>query len=148
MAGSYTLSVESEPAEQDTAFIRTQLNEFNWSRVENDHYQPLAVFLRAAGSSIAGGLVGNTYWGWLHVSILWVAADLRQHGYGRTLLQAAEQEALRRGCHAAHLDTMSFHGALPFYQRQGYTVFGELHDLPTGHTRYFLQKTLVPAPAD
>jgi GNAT superfamily N-acetyltransferase len=147
MVEPYTLSVESQPADEDARFIRERLNEFNWSRVEEDRYQPLAVFLRAADGAIVGGLIGNTYWGWLHVSILWMAEELRQHGYGRRLLQAAEHEAIRRGCRAAHLDTMSFHGALPFYQRQGYRVFGELHDLPLGHTRYFLQKALTPASA-
>jgi len=66
---------------------------------------------------------------------------LRGRGYGRELLAAAEQEAVRHGCRAAHLDTMSFQ-ALPFYLKQGYTVFGELHDWPPGHARYFLQKSL------
>jgi hypothetical protein len=40
-----------------------------------------------------------------------------------------------------HLDTMSFQ-ALPFYQKQGYTVFGILEDLPEGHRRYYLRKDL------
>ncbi len=37
---------------------------------------------------------------------------------------------------------MSFQ-ALPFYQKLGYTVFGQLDDLPIGHQMYFLQKALV-----
>jgi hypothetical protein len=53
----------------------------------------------------------------------------------------AEQEALRRDCRHGHLDTMSFQ-ALEFYKRQGYTVFGELRDLPVGYTRYFMKKAL------
>lgn len=32
--------------------------------------------------------------------------------------------------------------ALPFYQRRGYQVFGELRDLPPGQRRIFLWKSL------
>jgi GNAT superfamily N-acetyltransferase len=101
------------------------------------------VFVRDAKAEIVGGLLGGTYWGWLYVDILWVKDSLRGQGYGRALLAEAEQEAVRRGCRHAHLDTMSFQ-ALEFYQQQGYTVFGELHDLPTGHSRHFMKKRLQP----
>jgi hypothetical protein len=32
--------------------------------------------------------------------------------------------------------------ALPFYLKRGYTVFGELPDMPPGHTQYFMCKKL------
>jgi len=54
-------------------------------------------------------------------------------------MEAAEQEARTRGCHAAYVDTFSFL-ALDFYQKVGYTIFGTLEAFPTGHTRYFLKK--------
>ena len=56
-------------------------------------------------------------------------------------MQLAEGEAKRRGCHGAHLDTLSSQ-ALPFYQKLGYTVFGQIDDLPVGHARYYLKKSL------
>lgn len=145
MSTACTLHLEAAPAADDLRLIRQRLTEHNRTLAPDNGYQPLAVFLRAPDTTLVGGLVGDTYWGWLYISMLWIAEELRQHGYGRTLLEAAEHEAQRRGCHAVHLDTMSFQGALPFYQRQGYTIFGQLHDLPLGHTRYFLQKQLVPA---
>ncbi len=55
------------------------------------------------------------------------------------MLRAAEQEAVKRSCLHAHLDTFDFQ-ALPFYQKQGYEIFGQLEDYPVGHKRYFLQK--------
>jgi GNAT superfamily N-acetyltransferase len=73
--------------------------------------------------------------------VLWIDESVRRQGYGKQLLHAAEQEALRRDCRAAHLDTMSFQ-ALPFYERQGYSVFGVLDDLPVGEKRIFLCKRL------
>lgn len=33
--------------------------------------------------------------------------------------------------------------ALPFYQKQGYEIFGTLDRFPDAHQRYFLRKTLV-----
>jgi GNAT superfamily N-acetyltransferase len=62
-------------------------------------------------------------------------------GLGSRLMADAEQEALRRGCDSAHLMTGSFN-ALPFYQKRGYTIFGELSDMPPGHTQYFMCKKL------
>ena len=32
--------------------------------------------------------------------------------------------------------------ALPFYEKHGYTVFGVLENYPTGHSRYFVRKSL------
>ena len=37
------------------------------------------------------------------------------------------------------LDTFAFQ-APAFYEKQGYTLFGTIEDLPPGHARYFLQK--------
>ena len=62
-------------------------------------------------------------------------------GTGRRILIAAEEEALRRGCRYAWLDTFSFQ-ARGFYEKLGYSVFGTLEDYPAGHSRYFLRKTL------
>ena len=90
---------------------------------------------------MVGGLRGNTGWEWLYVDTLAVAEHLRGQDWGTRLLAAAEQEAVRRGCHSAYLDTFDFQ-ALPFYQKQGYAIFGTLAHFPGEHTRYFLQKAL------
>ncbi|NMC84104.1 MAG: GNAT family N-acetyltransferase [Anaerolineaceae bacterium] len=136
-----TLSIENEPSSQDVDFVNNALRQYNLLYAPADNYQPLQIFLRSEEGTILGGLLGETYWGWLHISILWIDQSVRKQGYGRQMLQKAEQEATRRGCHAVHLDTMSFQ-ALPFYEGLGYTIFGTLNDLPAGHKRIFLMKTL------
>ena len=70
-----------------------------------------------------------------------VGEGCRRKGLGTRLLAEAEAEAARRGCIGVHLETTSFR-ALPFYRKQGYTVFGELEDCPPGHTCFLLRKSL------
>lgn len=136
-----TITNEPEAQEVDAAFVRQGLCSYNNQFIHDDGYQPLQLFLRRDDGMIAGGLLGEVYWGWLHISILWVEEDLRRQGYGESLLKLAEKEAARRGCRAVHLDTMSFQ-ARPFYEKYGYSVFGVLDDLPVGHQRIFLWKKL------
>ncbi len=138
----YKISVEENPSDEDILCVREGLQQFNRMHVPDDDYRPMALFLRGPEGIIAGGLLGETYWGWLHIGILWLQEAIRRQGFGSRLLAAAEEEAARRGCRGVHLDTMSFQ-ALPFYQKRGYQVFGALDDLPPGHRRIFLFKKLV-----
>lgn len=102
---------------------------------------PVSVTVCDETSTVIGGLIGRTVWGWLHIEELWVAEPHRRSGLGTQLMNAAEGEALRLGCHGAYLDSFDFQ-AVPFYQLLGYEVFGLLQDFPVGHTRYFLRKAL------
>ncbi len=102
--------------------------------------QELGVFYRVNGR-LLGGLTGATFWGWLHIKHIWVDDSQRGKGVGKQLMLAAEKEAVQRGCHAAMLDTLSFQ-AQDFYQKLGYTLFGQLEDFPIGHQRIYLQKQL------
>ncbi len=138
-----TITIEDSPHSDDVRAIQHGLEAFNRQYAPEDNYQPLTVFLRTADQTLIGGLLGETYWGWLHISILWLHESVRGQGYGQQLLHAAEQEAARRGRHHVHLDTLSFQ-ALPFYEKHGYRVFGVLDDHPMGHRRYFLTKELSP----
>lgn len=104
--------------------------------------QPLAVLLRDERRDVVGGLWGRTDWGWLSIELLFVPEALRGAGLGRQLVQRAEAEALRRGCHGALVNTFSFQ-APGFYESLGYRVFGTLADCPPGHTRLSLEKALA-----
>ena len=143
MTDDLAITFLETPDLADSKFVQDRLREFNISKVgDDDHHQTLGIFVRDPDGRILGGLLGDTYWGWLYVSILWIDERLRGQGYGEKLLAAAEQEAIRRSCKHAHLETMSFQ-ALPFYEKHGYTVFGVLEDLPEGHQKYYMHKKLV-----
>jgi hypothetical protein len=75
------------------------------------------------------GLVGETFWNALLVSVLWVHAQHRKSGYGTALMGRAEQIAKARACDVVFLNTMTFQ-AQGFYSKLGYQVFGELTDAP------------------
>ena len=133
------ISIEENPDPADLDVIERALVEHNEARSEPRNYTPISIFLRTGEGQIVGGLRGGPVWGWLLVSQLWVAENLRDRDYGTKLMEAAEHEARVRGCHAAYVDTFSFL-ALDFYRKVGYTVFGQLEDFPTVHIRYFLKK--------
>lgn len=140
-ADALTIAVEPEPAEAVRAAVLAGLIAHNRRHAVPPGFQPLVLAARDAAGEIAGGLVGETGWEWLHVSLLWVAEPHRGTGLGRRLLHEGERSAAARGCRHAYLDTFDFQ-ARPFYEQQGYAVFGVQHDYPPGHRRYFMEKRL------
>lgn len=142
MPNTYKMTVDLSPRPEEMKIVRQGLVAYNYSHTQDDRYQPLAIFVRDAEDAVVGGLLGDMYWGWLAINILWLDEPLRGQGWGTQLLKTAESIAIEHGCHAAHLDTMSFQ-ARGFYEQKGYTVFGVLDDMPRGHKRYFMQKTFA-----
>lgn len=144
----YKILIESNPASNSIEFIEDRLAEFNYSQIGNYEYKPLVIFLKDSQSELSsqnnifGGLYGFIGLGWLNVSTLWVAEDLRGKGYGKAILTTAEQEAIRQKCEYAYLFTFSFQTP-NFYQKLGYEIFGVLDDFPPGHQRLFLKKQLL-----
>jgi GNAT superfamily N-acetyltransferase len=136
------ISVENLADPQDVQTVERGLEAFNLAHTGvSSAFDRINIFVRDDGGAIRGGLLSGTYWGWLYISILWLRDEVRGQGYGQQLVHRAEDIARRRGCHHAHLDTMSFQ-ALGFYRKLGYEEFGRLEDLPRGHSRIFLQKAL------
>ncbi len=128
--------------------VRQGLYQHNRAKVGSRHFHELSVILQEENGRVVGGVVGGTIWGWFLVEAVWVADELRGQGYGRQLLARAEEVARSRGCGHAILDTFTFQ-ALPFYQEQGYVIYGQLDGFPAGHTRYSLKKDLAaPQPAE
>lgn len=135
------LQVVDDPDAHDVRTVVRELVAFNTQRAGVEGHRPLTVFVRGPDSEVLGGALGYTHWTWLFVSHLWVADTLRGQGWGERLVSALEHAAVERGCRNAHVDTFSFQ-APGFYERLGYTRFGELADYPPGFTRIFLRKPL------
>jgi GNAT superfamily N-acetyltransferase len=138
------LTDQERPEAQDA--IHAGIVAFNQHQAGPYDKRPLVIEVRAGDGRVIGGLSGVTSFGWLFVKLLVLPPELRGGGLGTELMRQAEQEALRRGCHAAWLDTFEFQ-ARAFYERLGYRCFGELPDYPAGFSRFFMTKKLGAAPA-
>lgn len=125
------ITTDERPAETDRKDLIRKLVAHNEAAAGPERHEPLAVFARRGGpgGEIVGGAEGYTHWGWLFVSHLWVHESLRGQDLGTRLLANIEEAARRRGAVAVYLDTYSFQ-ARGFYEKRGYTLFGELPDYP------------------
>lgn len=141
MDEEYRINYIEQPEDSAWGIIGRGISEYNKQQAGDTNFQRICFVLHAPDEEIVAGVLGEIYWGWLHIDLLWVRDELRGKGYGHRLLQRVEDEARQRGARNAYLDTFSFQ-ALSFYQKRGYQVFGELKEFPPGHQRYFLKKGL------
>ena len=138
LRGNY---MNTNPCEKEIDYIRQSLNKFNEEIVGSDGHTPLNIIEYDKDGNIIGGLLGGTYWGWMYIDILWVHQNHRKKGLGTKLLECAEKEAVSRGCHHVHLDTMSWQAPM-FYKKHGYEEIGVLPDIPKGNRKHLLMKAL------
>jgi GNAT superfamily N-acetyltransferase len=135
------LRIETNPTVEDVRFLEDRLYDYGVEQTGVDDGQWLAIFLRDDQQTIQAGLKGWTWCGSCYIQTVWVHHTLRGQGIGTQLLQAAEQEARRRGCQQMILTSYSFQ-APGFYQRLGFEVFAVLDEHPRGHRDYYLHKWL------
>ncbi|GAA2266712.1 N-acetyltransferase [Streptomyces ruber] len=143
--------IETEVDKERTQFLRSRLRETNTAaspvlralrETPDDREVPLQVWALDEGGELAGGTVGHTWAGWLHVTFLWVDARYRERGLGSRILSETERIAREeRGCRDSRLETWDFQ-APGFYLKQGYEVVCVIPDYPPGITEYTLTKRL------
>jgi GNAT superfamily N-acetyltransferase len=136
---SYDIHAVQAPDAADREAIAAPLRAYNRSKVPTLDIQPLVIALRDAEGRTIGGLWGETALDWLHIDLLGIPESMRGQDVGTAILLRAEEIARERGCVGAWLDTFAFQ-ARGFYEKLGYSVFGEIPDHPVGGARYFLRK--------
>jgi GNAT superfamily N-acetyltransferase len=141
MDKKYKVAYVDKPEESAWGIIGRGVSHYNKEQAGDNKFNRLCFVLQAPDQEIVGGVLGEIYWDWLYIDLLWVKDDLRGRGYGHRLLTHAEDEARQRGAKNAFLDTFSFQSP-DFYKQHGYQVFGELQDFPPGNQRYFFTKEL------
>ena len=142
MDDNVELEITDRPAAADREAVRQGLIAFCDRFLGPCDLRPIGIFVRGP-QGLQAGLIGETGRGVMKVALLWVAEELRGQGIGSRLLQAAEAEAVARGCRKVLLDTYDFQ-ARPFYERHGYEVFAEFRGFVGDHGSFFLTKDLVP----
>ncbi|MBE9010976.1 putative N-acetylmannosamine-6-phosphate 2-epimerase, partial [Pseudanabaenaceae cyanobacterium LEGE 13415] len=144
---SYHFAVFAQEHPSYRSYVRSKLRQYNTESTVRDGFfeqgalrgTPLEIFLLDDRQKIRAGLVGLTRWNWLLIETLWVEESLRHQGFGKRLMMLAEQEAKRRGCTEAILDTFSFQ-AKGFYEKLGYEMFAQVDDYPSGYSFFQLKK--------
>jgi GNAT superfamily N-acetyltransferase len=125
--------------------LDTKLVAFNKSRVpfeQSEDWIGLSHVIKDDTGIAIGGINATLYcWNIMYVDILYVDEAHRRKGYGKLLLEKAENKARSLGGYLSHLDTFDWQ-AKEFYERQGYSVFGLLENCPRGHSRHYLKKQL------
>jgi GNAT superfamily N-acetyltransferase len=134
-------TIREESPDRLAAQLDVLLCAFNENYAGPRGDEKLALAIREAERLIAG-LSAEIFWNALHIDLLWVAAEHRRQGYGRSLLQRAEEFGRERGCDVAYLSTFGFH-APPFYVAMGYRVIGELVGVPRGSRRLWFGKVFT-----
>jgi GNAT superfamily N-acetyltransferase len=93
------IRIEFEPFidEEERRFIVNGVDNFNIAATRLPDYFPINFVLRGERDDVLGGVLGQLWGGWLHVTYLWVAEKARGAGYGTRLMQNAEAYAQSRG---------------------------------------------------
>jgi GNAT superfamily N-acetyltransferase len=150
-SAAWKVQAMEDPADPACDRVRQWLREHNWAanadymrlwqQPENDA-RPLIV-LAEDDHAVIGGLLAETQFTWLKISIIAVHPGFRTRGVGAALLAEAERLAGARGCRHVYVDTMEYQ-APHFYLRQGFTIAGEIPDWDSrGHLKYYLTKELA-----
>jgi GNAT superfamily N-acetyltransferase len=138
------LLINTEPTPDEVQYLEDRLYEFNSSATGITDGEWLAIFVRDEADRIVAGICGNTWGGCLEIRQFWVEEARRKQGLGTRLLEAAEQEARRRGCRQILLATFSFQ-APAFYAKHGFEVAAVVDEHPRGHKNMLLRKRLGAA---
>ena len=123
--------------------LHHEISRFNGDATDLRDGRALSIRLEDASGDLLAGLTGWTWGGTGYVDVLWVRADARRKGLGSSMLAAAEDEAIARGCTQMALSTHSFQ-APDFYRARGYIECGRTPDYPVGHAHIHLRKPLIP----
>jgi GNAT superfamily N-acetyltransferase len=140
MSAELTITVEAKDAAV-CELIRAELSAFNRAAVNKPDRQHFNVVLRDAHGRVHGGLLASVNFDVLVIEDLFLEENCRRDGFGSRLMARAEEEAMRRGARTACVTTFSWQ-ARPFYEKHGYTVFGELPYQGGAHRLFWLKKPL------
>ncbi len=139
MKSDLHLIVQSSPSEAEIRFIHDRLVEYNSESGYMSDPRQILFSLRDGTGEVVGGAACIMFWDWVYVSLLWIEAKHRKHGWGTRIMEKVEAYAVENKCIGVFLDTVDFQ-APEFYKKLGYEIFGTLEDMPRGQTRYYYRK--------
>jgi len=138
---SLRIDVRADPRPELAAFLEECIYEFNSASTGIYDGTLLNASISDDAGRVVAGVSGHTWGGCCTIVLLWVDASLRGTGVGRSLMQAAEDEAMRRGCRQIVLSTHSFQ-APRFYEKLGFRRIAAIPNNPVGHQDFIYLKEL------
>jgi GNAT superfamily N-acetyltransferase len=140
-----SLAVGGADPDLDTQ-LNDELTAFNVHATSDDDQRALTVRVTDGDGQLIAGLSGWTWGTCCGISLVWVREDARRAGWGAQLLDAAETEALTRGCLQVVVSSFTFQ-APGFYKRHGYVETGRTEGIPrAGSADVHLHKRLTTPP--
>ncbi len=131
-------------ADGDWKAILEGLNAYNRERLPDVREVPYEFpqFKVVIDGKMAGGILGRLEgYGTLYIEVLYVEPEYRGQRLGTKLIERMVAWAKEHGCPLIFLSTYDFQ-ARGFYEKCGFSVFGELVNCPPGHTKFFLKRDL------
>lgn len=128
----------------DMKKVQKYLIEFNNDFMPDElanKYEEISLVVKDENGEVCGGLNAEICWNFMEISIVIVDEKIRKYGYGRKLMEQAEQIAIEEKCDFIKLDTLEFQ-AKEFYEKLGYTVYGEIDNVAKEYKHYYMKKEL------
>ena len=123
------------------SFLAERIYEFNVKATGYADGRLVAGTIQDDAGEIIAGVNGHTWGGCCVIDHVWVHERHRGQGLGKTLMRAAESEAVHRGCEQVVLITHSFQ-APEFYEHLGYEREYAIEGRPKGYADIVYVKRL------
>ncbi len=105
----------------------------------DEKFEPVA-FVAIEDNGMVGMVVGQLFWGALHVKYVFVNEHYRGKGLGTRLMGQVIAYGCANKCPFAYVETMSFQ-ALGFYQKLGFKLELTRSGYSHGTSFHYLKKT-------
>lgn len=99
-------------------------------------------FLVYDNDKLIGGAIGFIQYNWYFLDLLYIDEEYRGQNIGTSLIKQIEAFAKKENLTGVRMETWDFQ-AKDFYEKLGYTVYGEIKNCPPGTIDYFLKKELL-----
>jgi GNAT superfamily N-acetyltransferase len=133
--------IERDDGEDVAKAVEAGLTAFNRRVVGDGNFTPVQIAVRDDSGALKGGIAARVWLDTLYISQVWIDDSLRGQGHGKAMMEMVEAEGRKHGAAQSWLTTLSWQ-ARPFYEKLGYTCFGEMPVAGSEHKRYFLNKAL------
>lgn len=145
------ITIRQDNNEEKKNYVHTHLRENNrnkckwlFDNVSPDVTEPDTIeinFLAFDNEKVIGGACGYIEYNWYYLDLLWVDEKYRNQDVATNMLKQIEEYSRSNKLSGMWVETWNFQ-ARGFYEKMGFSVFGEMKDCPPETVCYFLSKYL------